>query len=102
MGQSAAKHTAKYEGSTTRSKDRTSKWMEMGRVLMGSRYSLDLQVTVSSSLENGISLTNLYEQLTYILVYGRIICSTTPLGLRILWLDGTRCIWCYSTDPKPS
>jgi len=30
MGQSAAKHSNKNEGSTTRSKDRTSKWMEMG------------------------------------------------------------------------
>ena len=48
MGQTAAKHSSKNEGSTTRSKDRTSKWMEMGRILMGLRYSLDLQATVSS------------------------------------------------------
>jgi hypothetical protein len=30
IGQSAAKHSEMNKGSTTRSKDRTSKWMEMG------------------------------------------------------------------------
>ena len=51
MGQSAAKSSEMKKGSTTRSKDRTSKWVEMGRILMGLRYSLVLQATVSGLMD---------------------------------------------------
>lgn len=52
---------SKDEGSTTRSKDRTPKWVEMGGTQSGSRYSLNYMVTYSSSSKNGISVTSLYE-----------------------------------------
>lgn len=81
LGQSAAK--SEREGSTTRSKDRTSKWMEMGRIPMGLRYSLDCIVICRSSLENWTRLTTSFERIIFVapLHYGFVFFGWLALAI---------------------
>ena len=83
MGQSAAKSLEIKKGSTTRSKDRTSKWMEMGRILMGLRYSLDCIVIYRSSLKNWARLTTSFERIIFVapLHYGFVFFGWLALAI---------------------